>query len=318
MGDEASENPTGRLKKLLKKYPFKTRFDLKLANALTATLVKDHHLDLGSVEFDYGIVSELKSDRGDIVYDRYRAEHLLFMGLEYGMMIKKALKKRVLADFPSIEPDIADTRERFKKVHLEQDLKDPERQDMMGDSRDEDELPEMSKNPEVMFERRCYFTPQYIKSTKLEERKVVLRVRTDVLNLPSVVRERLQELAGPRFDPEQDVITLKCSRFPHKHDNTVMAMRWLRSLMEESFAVYGGYTPHTDVGKEPQEVAAPLGLELSNITLQAKGGREVESGEEGARLNMFRFHSFDDAEAKTALVARLEAELSRLDNERTV
>lgn len=152
----------------------------------------------------------------------------------------------------------------------------------------------------------------------LRQRRVVLLVRVEALQLPVLAEERLIELAGLRYDPEVDTIKVSADAFERRSDNTYAALRTMKELINEAFLADSNYVPPAraaDGSLSPFEAAAKEEADWL-AHLRAKGAAFTSPLEIGPALApiafMERVQNDIDADTRAAAGATLAAEQPRL------
>jgi hypothetical protein len=98
------------------------------------------------------------------------------------------------------------------------------------------------ENP-IMFSYHIWPINRDFPRRRFRERKMKMMVKVSALKLPPPVLERFKGLAGSRYNPETDVLTLVSSLFPTKTDNKFVVKRRLRQLLEEAWKADPNYLP---------------------------------------------------------------------------
>lgn len=88
------------------------------------------------------------------------------------------------------------------------------------------------------------------------EKKVVVQFAPDDLGLTPVQADKLKKLAGPRYNPEKELIKMSCESYPHPAQNK----RYLSALVDDLIAA----------AKDPKDNFADIPLDTRHHRVQAK------------------------------------------------
>jgi len=93
------------------------------------------------------------------------------------------------------------------------------------------------------------------------ERKVLLRVRVDRLNLSPVSKERLLSIVGPRYNSETGILKLVGDSFPNKQQNTTYVFHLLRQLLNDAMQVDPCFVPFSDLESKATDALVDVKLD---------------------------------------------------------
>lgn len=88
------------------------------------------------------------------------------------------------------------------------------------------------------------------------EKKVVVQFAPDDLELDDVQREKLKKLAGPRYNPETELIKMSCESFEHQAQNK----QYLINLVNDLIAA----------AKDPKDTFQDVPLDLRHHKIEPK------------------------------------------------
>jgi small subunit ribosomal protein S35 len=88
------------------------------------------------------------------------------------------------------------------------------------------------------------------------EKKVVVQFAPDDLGLTPVQADKLKKLAGPRFNPETELIKMSCESYAHPAQNK----RYLSTLVDDLIAA----------AKDPKDTFADVPLDLRHHRIPPK------------------------------------------------
>lgn len=88
------------------------------------------------------------------------------------------------------------------------------------------------------------------------EKKVVVQFAPDDLKLTAVQTEKLKKLAGPRYNPETEIIKMSSDSFEHQAQNK----RYLSNLVDDLIAA----------AKDPKDTFADIPLDTRHHKVQPK------------------------------------------------
>ena len=88
------------------------------------------------------------------------------------------------------------------------------------------------------------------------ERKVVVQFAPDDLKLTKVQAEKLKKLAGPRYNPETELVKISCESYEHQAQNKM----YLANLVEDLIAA----------AKDPKDTFEDVPLDLRHHRVKAK------------------------------------------------
>lgn len=88
------------------------------------------------------------------------------------------------------------------------------------------------------------------------EKKVVVQFAPDDLGLTPMQADKLKKLAGPRFNPENELIKMSCESYPHQAQNK----RYLSNLVDDMIAA----------AKDPKDTFEDIPLDLRHHIIKPK------------------------------------------------
>jgi hypothetical protein len=86
-------------------------------------------------------------------------------------------------------------------------------------------------------------TPFQASEALLRQRRVVLVVDVDSLQLPMLAEQRLIDLVGVRYDPARHRIKIAADAFEQRSTNTYAVLRIFKQLINEAFLADSNYVP---------------------------------------------------------------------------
>lgn len=96
----------------------------------------------------------------------------------------------------------------------------------------------------------------YMGESHPAEKKVVVQFAPDDLKLTPVQTDKLRKLAGPRYNPETELIKMSCESFEHQAQNK----RYLSNLVDDLIAA----------AKDPKDTFEDVPLDLRHHQIKAK------------------------------------------------
>lgn len=88
------------------------------------------------------------------------------------------------------------------------------------------------------------------------EKKVVVQFAPDDLQLTAVQTEKLKKLAGPRYNPETELVKMSCESFEHQAQNKQYLVNLVNDLISAA--------------KDPKDTFADVPLDLRHHKIEPK------------------------------------------------
>ncbi|KAL9476506.1 hypothetical protein ACSS6W_006347 [Trichoderma asperelloides] len=96
----------------------------------------------------------------------------------------------------------------------------------------------------------------YMGESHLAEKKVVVQFAPDDLQLTAVQTEKLKKLAGPRYNPETELVKMSCESFEHQAQNKQYLVNLVNDLISAA--------------KDPKDTFADVPLDLRHHKIEPK------------------------------------------------
>eukprot|EP01104_Vermistella_antarctica_P014170 TRINITY_DN4419_c0_g1_i1.p1 TRINITY_DN4419_c0_g1~~TRINITY_DN4419_c0_g1_i1.p1 ORF type:complete len:503 (+),score=148.68 TRINITY_DN4419_c0_g1_i1:168-1676(+) len=97
--------------------------------------------------------------------------------------------------------------------------------------RAESELQKQSAEQALEIKEVEYLEPGYVKWQKTyTERKVILRLNVQHLNLPSDVLSRLEGLSGGRYNPSTNILRIAADKYANRHNNFLYGKMLIKEI----------------------------------------------------------------------------------------
>ncbi|GKV38315.1 hypothetical protein SLEP1_g46239 [Rubroshorea leprosula] len=212
---------------------------------VTKRMVKDEYFNMTDKKWDDMIKEAVQHGH---LKDTKECEEILEDMLSWDKLLPDDIKKKVEMKFEELgdmcerqELEPEEAYERFKEFEdelvneylqrTEAEAQEFDQTDVPDNKKDLDDPP--GEGPILRWQTRVVFTPGG-DAWHPKNRKVKMSVTVKELGLSKHQFRRLRELAGKRYNPGNDELTITSERFEHREENRKDCLRTLLSLIEEA------------------------------------------------------------------------------------